>query len=119
MALIDVVVPFLILLGGLIFVHELGHFLVAKLLGVKVERFSIGFGPAMVKRSVGETEYVIAWLPFGGYVKLLGELPGEELSEAERARSIDRRPIWQRVAIFSAGPAMNMVLPVLAAPSSA
>ena len=76
---VDVAAPFLMLLGGLIFVHELGHFLVAKWFHVKVEEFSIGFGPAIVRRRLGETEYRIAWLPLGGYCKMLGELPGEEL----------------------------------------
>ena len=74
----DYIGPFLLLLGVLIFVHELGHFIVAKLCGVKVETFSLGFGRAILRRSVGETEYRIAWLPLGGYVKMLGEAPGEE-----------------------------------------
>jgi regulator of sigma E protease len=108
----EVAWPIVLLLGGLIFVHELGHFLVAKLFGVKVEKFSIGFGPAVVKRRVGETEYMIAWFPLGGYVKMLGELPGEELPEAERERAITQKPIWQRIGVAFAGPAMNLALPV-------
>ena len=77
MSLIDALLPIVILLGVLIFFHELGHFLVAKLFDVQVERFSLGFGPALLRRTVGETEYVLAALPLGGYVKMLGEVPGE------------------------------------------
>ncbi len=105
-------VPFILLLGGLIFVHELGHFLVAKAFGVKVEKFAIGFGPALLRRRVGETEYVIAALPLGGYVKMLGEQPGETLPDEERARAFNHQPVWRRVAIASAGPAMNLVFPI-------
>jgi regulator of sigma E protease len=74
---------FLLLLGVLVFIHEFGHFLVAKLCGVKVERFSLGFGGSVLRRTVGETEYRVSWLPLGGYVKMLGEAPGEELSPEE------------------------------------
>lgn len=109
----EYIVPFVILLGGLIFVHELGHYVMAKLFGVKVERFSLGFGPAIVRRTVGETEYVVAWLPLGGYVKMLGEIPGEELAPQERGRSFNGQPVWKRVAISLAGPVMNLVLPVV------
>jgi regulator of sigma E protease len=109
----DVVLPFVLLLGGLIFVHELGHFLVAKWFGVKVEKFSIGFGPALLRRRSGETEYVVAALPLGGYVKMLGELPGEELPAAERARAFNTQSVFRRVGISFAGPAMNLLLPVV------
>ncbi len=113
MSFVDVVLPFILLLGGLIFVHELGHFLVAKGFRVKVEKFAIGFGPALLRRRVGETEYLIAAFPLGGYVKMLGEHPGEELPEAERARAFNCQPVWRRVAIAAAGPAMNAVFPIL------
>ncbi len=113
MTIVDVLIPFFLLLGCLIFVHELGHFLVAKWFGVTVEKFSIGFGPAVVKRRVGETEYVIAWLPLGGYVKMLGEIPGEELPEEDKERSFNGQPVWKRVSISLAGPAMNLVLPAV------
>ena len=112
MSLADALLPIVILLGVLIFIHELGHFLVAKLFDVQVERFSLGFGPALLRRTVGETEYVVAALPLGGYVKMLGEMPGEELPEAERERAFNYKPAWQRIAIALAGPAMNMLLPV-------
>jgi regulator of sigma E protease len=108
----DHVVPFVLLLGVLIFIHELGHFAVAKWLGVKVEKFSIGFGPSLFSRRVGETEYVIAALPLGGFVKMLGEIPGEELAPEEMSRAFNARPVWQRIAIALAGPVMNLVLPV-------
>ncbi len=112
MSLGDAILPIVILLGVLVFVHELGHFVVAKLFDVRVERFSLGFGPALLRRRVGETEYVIAALPLGGYVKMLGEIPGEELPEPDRARAFNYKPPWQRIAIALAGPAMNVVLPV-------
>jgi len=111
-AVFDLLMPFVLLLGVLVFIHELGHFAVAKWLGVKVEKFSVGFGPSLLARRYGETEYVIAALPLGGFVKMLGELPGEELDPAEAARAFNTRPIWQRIAIALAGPAMNLVLPV-------
>jgi regulator of sigma E protease len=111
-AVMDMVVPFVLLLGVLIFIHELGHFAVAKWLGVKVEKFSIGFGPSLLARKVGETEYVIAALPLGGFVKMLGEVPGEEMAPDEVSRAFNARPVWQRIAIAIAGPVMNLALPV-------
>jgi regulator of sigma E protease len=108
----DWLVPFLLLLGVLIFIHELGHFAVAKWLGVKVEKFSIGFGPSLFARRIGETEYVLAALPLGGFVKMLGEVPGEELAAEDASRAFNARPVWQRIAIALAGPVMNLALPV-------
>jgi len=108
----DVLVPFVVLLGVLIFIHELGHFSVAKWLGVKVEKFSIGFGPSLFARKVGETEYVVAALPLGGFVKMLGETPDEALASEDVGRAFNHRPVWQRVAIALAGPVMNLILPV-------
>ncbi len=105
--------PFLLLLGVLVFIHELGHFIVAKLFGVKVECFSLGFGRALFQYTVGETEYRIAWLPLGGYVKMLGELPGETLPESERHRSFSGQTVGRRISIALAGPVMNLVLPVV------
>ena len=103
---------FLLLLAPLIFFHELGHFLVAKLFGVKVERFSLGFGGALLKRTVGETEYRLSWLPLGGYVKMLGEAPGEELPAEDLHRSFSHQSIPRRIGIALAGPGMNLLLPV-------
>ena len=78
---------FVLLLGALVFVHELGHFLFAKAVGVKVLRFSIGFGPPLLSFTRGETEYRIAALPLGGYVKMAGEVPGEDAAPEDEARS--------------------------------
>ncbi len=101
-----------LLLGGLIFVHELGHFLVAKALGVKVVRFSIGFGPRLFGVRRGETEYLVALLPLGGYVKMAGDDPGEEVAPEDRGRGfLEQRP-WRRFLIAAAGPAMNLVFPI-------
>jgi len=103
-----------LLLGILIFVHEFGHFIVAKALNVKVLRFSIGFGPRIFGFTKGETEYRIAWLPLGGYVKMAGELPQEELSPEEAKRGFLAQAPWKRALIVTAGPAFNLIFPVLA-----
>ena len=110
---------FLLMLGVLIFIHELGHFAVAKACGVRVLKFSLGFGSPIgfgryrLRLHVGGTEYVIAWIPLGGYVKMLGEdLDGEEDAAGDDERAFHRRPIWQRLAILFAGPGMNLLLPV-------
>jgi regulator of sigma E protease len=107
----------IVLLGILIFVHELGHFIVAKLMKVKVEKFSLGFGPKLLGKTIGETEYRISAFPLGGYVKMLGENPGEEqeepLSEAERARAYNRQPVRKRFLIVFAGPFFNIVFAAL------
>jgi regulator of sigma E protease len=102
-----------ILLGALIFFHELGHFVVAKAVGVKVLRFSLGFGPRLLGVTVGETEYVRSALPLGGYVKMLGEAPGVEIPAADLARAFSSRPLWARAAVVVAGPVFNFVLAVL------
>ncbi len=103
----------IILLGILIFVHEFGHFLTAKASGVKVLRFSLGFGPKVVGRKIGETEYLISALPLGGYVKMLGEEPGEELSEEDKARAFNFQPLIKRALIVLAGPVSNILLTYL------
>ncbi len=100
-----------LLLGGLIFVHELGHFLVAKALGVKVLRFSIGFGPRLFGVRRGETEYRISALPLGGYVKMAGDDPAEALAPEDRGRGFLEQPPWKRLAIALAGPGMNLIFP--------
>ena len=99
----------LVLLGILIFVHEFGHFLFAKMLGVKVLKFSLGFGPTIVGKTYGETEYVISAVPLGGYVKMLGEEPGEELPETEKKRAFNFQPVWKRFTIVFAGPLFNLL----------
>jgi len=105
-------VYFVVLVGILVFVHELGHFTVAKLSGVVVQRFSLGFGPRLTGFRIGETEYVLAAIPLGGYVRMLGERPGDVIPEAANGRSFHEQPLLRRMAIVSAGPAMNLVLPL-------
>lgn len=103
----------ILLIGVLVTVHEFGHFVVAKLAGVKVEVFSIGFGSPIVKTTWGETEYRIAWLPFGGYVRMLGMDPADVAEPGDIGRSLyDKKPLT-RIAISAAGPAMNIILPLL------
>jgi regulator of sigma E protease len=102
-----------LLLGGLIFVHELGHFVAAKLLGVKVLKFSIGFGPRLFGFRRGETEYLLALLPLGGYVKMAGDEPGAEVPPEDRGRGFLEAPPWKRFVIAFAGPAANLVFPVV------
>ena len=98
-----------VLLGILIFVHEAGHFLLAKLLGVKVLKFSLGFGPKILGRKFGETEYLLSAVPLGGYVKMLGEEPGEELEESEKNRAYNYQPVWKRFSIVFSGPFFNLI----------
>ncbi len=109
------VVGFFILLGVLIFVHEFGHFIVAKLVGVKVLKFSLGFPPAMIKRKWGETEYVLSWIPLGGYVKLLGEDPesDEEIPPEELPRAFTSKSLLARMAVILAGPLSNYLIAVV------
>jgi len=103
----------IVVLGGLIFVHELGHYVVAKLLGVKVLRFSIGFGAPLFSFQRGETEYRIAWIPLGGYVKMAGADPTEEVAPEDRGRGLLEQPPGRRLLISFAGPVMNLLLPVV------
>ncbi|MBW1781033.1 MAG: RIP metalloprotease RseP [Deltaproteobacteria bacterium] len=105
--------PFLVVLGVLIFFHELGHFLAAKYFGVKVLKFSLGFGPKLVGKTVGETEYLISALPLGGYVKMLGENADEEeepLSPEDEEKSFSNKHVGKRIAIVAAGPIFNLLL---------
>lgn len=102
-----------VLFGILIFFHELGHFIVAKLVGVKVLKFSLGFGPKIIGKKIGDTEYLLSAIPLGGYVKPLGEEIGEEIDEADKPRAFNNQPAWKRAAIVIAGPAFNLVLAFL------
>jgi len=103
----------LVLLGVLIFVHEFGHFLSAKLLGVRVLKFSLGFGPKLIGRRYGDTEYLISAIPFGGYVKMLGESTEDELKEEEKRFAFNRQPVWKRFFIVFLGPLFNMLFAVV------
>lgn len=108
------VLAIVLFLGGLIFVHELGHFLVAKALGVKVLRFSIGFGPRVLGFRRGETEYWLSAFPLGGYVRMAGDVgeDPDQVAPEDRGRGyLDQSP-WRRLAISFAGPAMNLVFPL-------
>ena len=109
----NTLVSFIVVLGVLIFVHELGHFLVAKLFSVKVLKFSLGFGPKLISKKVGETEYLISAFPLGGYVKMLGENPEEAAQEENGERSFAARPVWNRFFIVLAGPVFNLLFSVL------
>jgi regulator of sigma E protease len=99
-----------VLLGVLIFAHEFGHFLMAKRAGVGVLKFSLGFGPRIIGKKIGETEYILSLIPLGGYVKLLGESAGEELSEEDLKRSFLKQTVWKRISIVAAGPVFNLLL---------
>ncbi|SRR5713226_9528905 len=104
------VVSALVGLGVLIVVHEFGHFLLAKKTGVGVLTFSIGFGPKLLKKKIGETEYALSAFPLGGYVKMIGEDPEEEVQEADIERSFSHQGIAKRLAIVAAGPLFNLLL---------
>ncbi len=110
----ETILATLVVIGVLIFVHELGHFLVAKYYGVGVEAFSLGFPPKLISKKVGETDYRISIIPLGGYVKLLGENPGEEVPPEQIGRSFSHRSLGQRTAIVAAGPLFNFLFAVIA-----
>ena len=105
---------FIVALGLLITAHEYGHFYVARRCGVKVERFSIGFGKA-IWRKIGKdgTEYVLAMIPLGGYVKMLDERV-EDVPDELKNQAFNRKTVWQRIAIVAAGPIANFIFAILA-----
>jgi len=107
------VLTFVVALGFLVAFHEFGHFWVARRAGVKVLKFSIGFGPKILGRQIGETEYLLSAIPLGGYVKMLGEDSGEEISDADKKRSFSHAPLYKRFAIVAAGPIFNLLLAYL------
>jgi len=107
------IIPFIIVLGVLISFHEFGHFLLAKLFNVMVLKFSLGFGPKLMGKKIGETEYVISAFPLGGYVKLLGENDDEEIIPEEVHRSFSTQPVVNKIAIAAAGPVFNFLLAFL------
>jgi len=97
--------------AALIVLHEVGHFAAAKAVGMRVERFSLFFGPMWVKRQIGETEYGIGTIPLGGYVKITGMTAGELFETPEiEARAYQNQPVWKRIFVIGAGPAVNLVL---------
>ena len=95
-------------IGALIFVHELGHFLVAKKVGIRVHAFSLGFGPRIFGFIRGETEYKLCAIPLGGYVKMAGEFPGEDNEGIDRDGMFTSKTISQRAWVVSAGVIMNV-----------
>jgi regulator of sigma E protease len=94
----------------LIVLHEAGHFTAAKLVGMRVEKFALFFGPPIWKKQVGETEYSIRTIPAGGYVKITGMNPSEELPDEVRTRAYYSQPVWKRIVVIAAGPAVNIVI---------
>lgn len=109
----NTIFSFILVLGLLIFVHELGHFLFAKLFRVRVLKFSLGFGPKVFGKVIGETEYLISALPLGGYVKMFGENPDEQnVSDEDKACSFAHKPVYQRFFIILAGPFFNLLFSV-------
>jgi regulator of sigma E protease len=106
------IVATIFVLGILIFFHELGHFVVAKRSGIRVERFSLGFPPKMIGKKIGDTEYCISWIPLGGYVKMAGEDPYETNIKG-KPDEFTSKPVGIRAMVIAAGPIMNLVLAVL------
>ena len=104
--------PFVVLLGILVFIHELGHFLVARFCGVRVEVFSLGFGKKILKWKKGDTVYCVGLFPLGGYVKMFGHEYGKEVLKEHQSVSFLHKKLWQRTAIVLAGPLMNFFLAV-------
>ena len=94
----------------LIVFHELGHFAAAKAVGMRVEKFSLFFGQMWAKTTRGETTYGIGWIPLGGYVKISGMNPHEALPEGEEHRAYYKQPVWKRIFVISAGPAVNLII---------
>jgi regulator of sigma E protease len=94
----------------LVILHELGHFSVAKWVGMRVEKFSLFFPPTIWSRKVGETEYAIGSIPAGGYVRISGMNPSEDLPDDVRDRAYHAQPVWKRIAVIAAGPAVNLIV---------
>jgi len=108
----DWILPFICILGLLVFVHELGHFIAAKRSGVRVDKFSLGFPPNILSKKIGETEYCIGAIPLGGYVRMKGDIPDFADDNTEPSGEPDEflsAPVWKRAIIIAAGPAMNFV----------
>lgn len=104
---------FVILISALIFVHELGHYAWAKIFGVKVITFSLGFGPKILRLRGKETEYCIGVIPLGGFVKMLEETKADPVLPEDRKRTFESQALWKRVVIVFAGPIMNLIFPVV------
>jgi regulator of sigma E protease len=103
------ILGFILVLIPLVIIHELGHFLFAKLFNVRADAFSIGFGPVLFSRKIGETDFRVSAIPLGGYVKLLGEDPTTELTPEEKARALHHQKPWKRFFVFFGGPLFNFL----------
>jgi regulator of sigma E protease len=116
MQVLETLFYFIVTLGVLVFIHELGHFLAAKLFGMRVDRFSIGFPPRAFGKQIGETDYCVSWIPIGGYVKIAGMIDEsfdtEYVEKPPEPWEFRSKPIWQRMVVISAGVIMNIVLAV-------
>ncbi len=116
MAFLETALYFVITLGVLVFVHEFGHFITAKLSGMRVDRFSIGFPPRAFGKQVGETDYCISWIPIGGYVKIAGMIDEsfdtEYLAQAPQPWEFRAKPVWQKMLVISGGVLMNILLAI-------
>jgi regulator of sigma E protease len=106
------ILSFIIVLGVLIFFHEFGHFLIARLFGVGVEKFSLGFGPRLIGKKVGITDYRISAIPLGGYVKMIGEEPDAQIDPQDIPLSFTHKHVAKRMLIVAAGPVFNIILAV-------
>ena len=104
---------FVVVLGVLIFFHEFGHFLIARLFGVGVEKFSLGFGPRLIGKKIGRTDYRISAIPLGGYVKMVGEEPDAEVDPADISISFTHKHVAKRMCIVAAGPFFNILLAII------
>ena len=113
MELVYKILVFIPVLGLLIFVHELGHFLAAKWAGIRVERFSLGFPPRMIGKKIGDTDYCLSWIPLGGYVKMAGMIDESMDAQIEgHPWEFMSKPVWKRFIVIAAGPFMNIVLAI-------
>src|SRR3990172_4314186 len=108
---------FLVVIGVLVLVHELGHFLAAKLFGMRVDRFSIGFPPRAFGKKIGDTDYCISWIPVGGYVKIAGmideSLDTDFLAREPQPWEFRSKPMWARMLVIGAGVIMNVLLAIV------
>jgi len=107
------IISVIVLLGVLIFFHEFGHYLAARMSGVGVTKFSLGFGPKIIGKKIGMTEYILSLIPLGGYVKLVGESETEKLSPEEEKISFSKQPVLKRIFIVLAGPLFNFLLAII------
>ncbi len=112
MAFLNALIAFIVTIGILVTVHEFGHFWVAKKLGIKVLRFSVGFGKILKSWKIGETEYTLCALPLGGFVKMLDENEAE-VDPSEKHRAFNRQSVYKRIGVVAAGPAANFILAII------